>query len=549
MKILIRDRAPRLPERLRVRTNSLREKNGRALHNCAFFDLKDIMRTILLFLLLGAHAVLSFAAETTFAWQDTSTYRPPDFDGTFANDPEGAKRLEAAVSDLERGAVPIEKACELLREGLGAMQNRQMPALRGFGNSFIWNKSPQDARAIDLMYHAAGSTNSYISYNAVYFGISTVRPLTDPILRALVDLSMRSEDPNLLSRVAWAGSNEKAKLLQHLQPYLESNDASQRKHAEDLRKIFGGEIKAFAWAAERAKERALEKYGNRLEELRVSLMNGDSKSRRETLDLIHRNRIALIMDESFIPAFAAAAQDSDREVRQEATQIAGGRWIWHDGAQPPAAIDLMLRQSRDLAREVRYEAMYYGLSTIRNRSDEVVERMVEMTLQDGMDNGDVRQRILWGLREEKATLRRVLEKWITGADQIRALFAYGLYLDVFAAQPDALGAVSDLLQNPDKPIAHAIGLMPTAGSKPDSAGQFLKLLRELLPAPYGDRILWPSESGPPFVFVQEPEIAAIKNALIKSPQVKVAMERAFPVEAIIHIGKSGGLKTYAQKKN
>jgi hypothetical protein len=503
------------------------------------------MKAIFVSLLWVATSSLSIAAESAFAWQDTSVYCAPDFEANFQNDPEGAKRLNPLITGLERGEVGIEKACALLREGLRALPaNRLMPALRGFGNSFIWNKSPQDARAVDLMYHAAGSTNSEISYSAVYFGLSTVRPLTDPILRTLVDLSMRSEDPNLLSRVAWGGSAQKPALLKHLQLYLESRDPKERKHAEELRRIFSGEIQAFAWAAENAKLKAEEKYGNQLEEIRSKLTNGDSKSRRDTLDLIQRDRISLIMDESFIPTFAAAGADADAKVRKQATSIAGSRWIWESRAQPGAAIDLMMRQSRDISRNVRYDAMYYGLSTIRNRSDEVVERMIEMVMLDGMDNNDFRQRILWGLRDEKPTLRRVLEKWIRGADSIRALFAYGLYLDTFAAQPDSLESVTDLLQSPDKLVAHAIGFMPTAGWNPNGQEEFLSVLQEQLPAACRDRILWPSESGPPFVWATEQEIAAIKAALIKSARVKVALERAFPVEAIVHIGKSGGLKTY-----
>lgn len=489
---------------------------------------------------------LPVLAASEFAWQDTKTYRPPDFEGTFPDDPEGAKRLESAVSELERAAVPIDRACHLLRNGLRALPNRQLSALRGFGNSFIWNKSPQDARAIDLMYHAAGSTNSRISYNAVYFGLSTVRPLTDPILHALVDLSMRSEDPNLLSRVAWGASSHKSELLRHLRPHLESTDPIKRAHAGELRRIFSGEIEAFAWAAERAKTKAHDKSSSRLEEIRTALTTGDSKTRREVLELIQRDRIALIMDDTFISAFAAAAQDPDAEIRRQATSTAGSRWVWQNQEQPRAAIDLMMRQSRDISRKVRYDAMYYGLSTIRNRSEDVVERMVEAAMLDGMDNGDLRQRILWGLRDEKPGLRRVLEKWIQGADQIRALFAYGLYLDVFAAQPDALGSVTDLIQKPDQQIAHAIGFLPTSGSKLESVDQVIAMLREQLPEPHNRRILWPSEKGPPFVFVHENEIAAIKNALIKSPQLKIATERTFPVEAIIHIGKSGGLKTYGK---
>jgi hypothetical protein len=168
--------------------------------------------------------------------------------------------------------------------------------------------------------------------------------------------------------------------------------------------------------------------------------------------------------------------------------------------------------------------------------------MIELALLDGIEDSDLRGRITWGLRDEKPALRRTLEKWIQGRDAVRALFAYGIYLDVFAAQPDALGSVTDLLQTPDKTVARIVGFMPTDGWKPGGADEFLGALREQLPAPHKGRIF--TASGAPFVLAGENEIAAIKNAVIKSPLIKIAVERTLAVEAIIHLGKSGSLKTF-----
>lgn len=477
-----------------------------------------------------------------FSWQDTGEYRAPDFEANFPHDPAAAKRLAEIIPALERGQPPTN-SFELLQLGLRALPvDRYMPALRGFGNSYIWNKSPQNPQAIELMYHAAGSTNDQISYSAIYFGLSTVRPMTQSILRTLADVAMNSEDPNTLSRIAWGASSHKTDIINYLKPHLESTDSKRREHADDLRKIFAGELKAFAWADARARIAAQNRYGHRLEEIRQTLLTGDSKARREAFDLIERNRINLIMDETFIPAFAASATDPDSDVRRSATIITGSTWIWHSGKQSPAAIDLMMRLSRDNDRDVRYNALYYGLSTIRARSDAVIERMLELLFLDGMDHGSVRGRITWGLRDQKPATARVLSKWINGSDPIRALFAYGFHLHFIGAQPELPASLTDLIEKPDYHVAFAIAMPPI----PDDDDSNFTRLRQAVPAPHNERIFWPNNQGPPFVIVEQSEAAAFKQAVEKNSGVKIPFEKALPVKALIHIGKEGGLRTFSE---
>jgi hypothetical protein len=497
-----------------------------------------------LFLLAGwlALATFSFAAESSYAWQDTTQYRPPNFEGTFATDNEASQRLERALPNLERSRSAAEDSFELLRVGLRNLRvDRQMPALRWFGNAFIWNKSPQDARAIDLMYHAAGSTNSNISYNAIYFGLSTVRPLSDNIRRALIEAAMRSEDPNLLSRVAWAAASEKSEFLKHLQPFLNSPDRATHEHAESLRAILAGEIKAFAWAANRARESAQQKFAPRLEEIRNALSTGDSAKRRETLDLIQKERIDLILDDSFIAAFAKAAEDTDAKNRNAIATIAGSRWIWNSTNQPAAAIDLMLRLSHDDDRRVRYNANYYGLSPIRNRSEQVIERMLEMLTEDGLDNRDFRQRVFWGLKSDLPKTTEVLDKTMRGADPIKALFAYGIYLDLTGQQPAALAALDKLLQQ-NEPIANLLAIGPTAGWKPASENEFWTNLRKDLPAEHSKNLIWPDRDGPPFLFATNEQTDSLKKSLVQNPRFKIVHQKPLTAQALVAIGKEGGLK-------
>lgn len=497
---------------------------------------------------------LAFASargqELPFAWHDLQTYRPPDFEGTFPQDSEASKQLEAALPKLTGGMEVEGDPIELFRRGLRLLRvDAQSQALSWLGGKFIWSQQgkAQDPRAIDLVYHAVGSSNPVIQYNALYHGLSVVRPMTEPILRAITEVAMDSTDPNVLSRIAWGGGDQKEELLRQLETHLKSTDPGRREHAEVLRKIFSGELKAFAWAQDRARDAAREKYSGRLEEIRQSLTSGDTAARKETLQLIQRERIELIMDESFIPAFAAAAQDEDSAVRKMIAVTAGSRWIWNATNQPATAVELMLRLSRDPARDVRYDSMYYGLSTIRRRPGEVVERMLEMTLQDGVDDNDFRHRITWGLESDRATLQRVLQTWLGQEDPIKALFAYGFHTDFFKQEPETPPALAELLQAPEKTVAQLLAFAPLPGWKGNSMDDFLKTLREELPEKHARRILWTNNQAPPFIMAPVNEVDGIKHALRESTRLKIAMELPLTVEAMIHIGKEGGFKTFKQR--
>ena len=66
---------------------------------------------------------------------------------------------------------------------------------------------------------------------------------------------------------------------------------------------------------------------DRLPEFKKTLEGGSTRERRETLRLISRERIALIMDDSYLTAFEACAADPDGIVRREVASIVSDRWI------------------------------------------------------------------------------------------------------------------------------------------------------------------------------------------------------------------------------
>ena len=376
---------------------------------------------------------VSSSSTNSFAWQQKGRYEAPDFDAFFPDDSSGGATLDALWKSKDKDSRKEDEILDTVRSGLRRTGEHRTSILRWIGNKYIWGESPQHPYAIEIMYHAADFSGERADpygtrHYAVYFGLSVVRPKTPPILRTLVDLCMRIDDPNDLGRVAWGATSQQAELIAYLRPYQESTDPAIRAKAEVCRQIFVGELKAFAWAQDRAKARAEETYTEQLPEIKDTLSNGNTEQRKTALRLILVERLTLIMDDAFIAAFAACSEDADAGVRNSVAKLAGGRWLWSAQKQQPEAISLMLRLSHDESREVRYSAVYYGLSTVRRKSTDVIRRLLEMAFEDREPN--LYGRIAWGLSRDQESVAVILEGYINGGDADAAGYAREVFTDM-----------------------------------------------------------------------------------------------------------------------
>ena len=324
-------------------------------------------------------------------------YQPPSSHAFFPNDPEAGKRLDDLFRNREQTTLSDSELLEAVRRGLRTTSEHRMPILRWIGNRYIWGQSPQNEQAIELMYHAADNSNAGLgtTYDAVYFGLSVIEDKPDNVLQALASIGMTTNDHNTLGRIAWGCSSQKDELISYLQPNLESETTAIREKAEVCRKIFSGQWKAGDWAAQRAKVKAELEYGDQRDTMFATLTRGDSPSRLQLLRKMMRDRIPLILDDKFQAAFTAAVNDESPEVRDLAVILMGMRWNVTDH---PETLQTMMRASKDPNPQVRYNAVYYGLSNYRGDDDAVGERLVEMATNSRDPN--LQQRIHWGLRTQ-----------------------------------------------------------------------------------------------------------------------------------------------------
>jgi hypothetical protein len=397
------------------------------------------------------------------AWQQSDSYTTPSFEAFFPDNVEGGKALDALWLSQDKDSRADGEIFETVRNGLRRTTKHRTLILAWVGNRYIWGKSPQHPYAIETMYHAADFSGERADpygtrHYAVYFGLSVVQPKTPAILRTLADLCMRVDDPNDLGRVAWGAKSQQGELIGYLRRYLESSDESTRAKAEVCRRIFLGELEAFEWAREQARGKAKQEHASELPGIRAVLSKGNSAERTSALQLILKDRISLIMDDSFVGAFAACAEDSSETVRTQIAVIVGGKWIWSAQSQNAEAIELMLRLSEDGSREVRYNAVYYGLSTIQQKSEKVIRRLLEMAFEDREPN--LYGRIAWGLRADRERVAAILDEYAKGTNLSIAKHAREIYKDMTGRDYREKAVAG---KNPgDQPIGVGVGAMAVA---------------------------------------------------------------------------------------
>jgi len=242
---------------------------------------------------------------------------------------------------------------------------------------------------------------------------------------------MQSEE---VGRITWGIGAQRDELVAYIKPYQTDASPQKRAIASALVQHFAGKMDFEQWKEERRLERAREEFGDRLPHFKEILLAGDSDARREVMTTILRHRLGPLLDDSFLAAMKVSADDPDRKVRNEVARTTGGRWVWGAEEQHPEAIALMLKLTSDEDREVRYNAVYYGLSVVRDKTEAIVRRLVELAMADQESN--FYGRIVWGLKGPMRAAPEMFEKMLAteleqaGTDAAQAGLIRALYKDV-----------------------------------------------------------------------------------------------------------------------
>ncbi len=393
------------------------------------------------------------------AWRRTDRYEPPDFDRFFPDDPEGGRQLDAIFGQDPEGspdvpakaeALSATEAARVVRQGLRRTTANREPIIRWLGQRFVWGASRQDPRAIEILYHASdhrGPLVHFVESPMIYFGLMRVEPKTPAIVHAMVDWCMHVENSMDWEWVSLAVRKDPAQAKAFLRPYLDSDDKMIRARAAVVAKFLdhdpGRHEANLAWARERARA----KSGYLLPRIEKALRTGTSRERIDAMERAGRERLDLLMDESFAPAFRAAAGDESPFVRERTIEFLARFSGWDEGRPwNGVAADILLDLSRDRDREIRHTAIESGLTPLPpTRREATIRRLVEVAVEeshDGPADADFLNRIAWGLQDDRDAAAKILDEIARGPDPARSRAALAVYKTITGRTPPGAAPAS-----------------------------------------------------------------------------------------------------------
>ena len=135
------------------------------------------------------------------------------------------------------------------------------------------------------------------------------------------------------------------------------------------------------------------------------LLTGPSPMKLHALAMVARDAEKEGLDESYLPAFKVCAEDSDELVRNLTAKLLGQHFIKGESEPNSKAVNLLIRLAKDESPSVRYNAIYYGLAALDNKSKEIIQLLVEQasTERDTLMNEHI-AKSLENYRDETAEI-------------------------------------------------------------------------------------------------------------------------------------------------
>jgi carboxyl-terminal processing protease len=144
-------------------------------------------------------------------------------------------------------------------------------------------------------------------------------------------------------------------------------------------------------------------------------------------------------DPAVFAAAAACADDPNPGVRAEAARTIGSLWVWGRKPQKPEAIELERKLAHDKDPSVVHNAVYFGLSTADEKTDDVINAMLDASAAArAYDEINLHGRIAWGLKQTPPDrLAPLFERvWSRAdADPNAAWLVYRLYVQTTGKEP------------------------------------------------------------------------------------------------------------------
>ncbi len=144
------------------------------------------------------------------------------------------------------------------------------------------------------------------------------------------------------------------------------------------------------------------------------LIEGDASERLAALGVVgpHLGNNPDVL----LPAMMACAWQSEARLSATAIATIGQQLIWVDGPQNQQAIEFALAMSYDDDPDILHACIYFCLSTVRRKSPELIDRLIELACDHESLYRRELHRVAWGLRGQKTLAAERIQAYLDRQD-------------------------------------------------------------------------------------------------------------------------------------
>lgn len=152
------------------------------------------------------------------------------------------------------------------------------------------------------------------------------------------------------------------------------------------------------------------------------LVIGHSGMKLHSLAMITQGKVKGGVDESFMPGFKVCAEDKATPVRSVAARIMGQNLVAGLDKPNEEAVALLMELAKDESADVRFNAVYHGLTQLNHKSDEVVVLLLNVAA-DNREHS-LYDRIAESLKGSRDRVIQILDQKLEEEDSIATFEIY-----------------------------------------------------------------------------------------------------------------------------
>lgn len=172
--------------------------------------------------------------------------------------------------------------------------------------------------------------------------------------------------------------------------------------------------------------------------IQTMLTTGSTPMKMHALSTISRGKIKGQIDATFLPGFKACAKDESNVIRSLAASMLGRFFIKNVDTPNPEAVIILEQLALDGAADVRFNALYHGLTEIQNKSDQLIRALIDAAAINREE--ELYEKIIASLGSNKALSSAYLDDKLREGSSIAY---YEIYKDLMGERPSEANKYQD----------------------------------------------------------------------------------------------------------